>query len=201
MTSRIVVLASGSGTLMQALIDAQSDPQIPYRIVGLVSDRGDAPAIGRADRGDIASVVVSPADFVDRAAWNVRLADAVGEFAPDWIVCAGFMRILGEPMLNRFAGRIVNSHPALLPAFAGAHGVRDALDYGVRVTGCTIHLVDAGVDTGPILAQECVAVQSGDDEATVHERIKVIERRMLVDIVSDLCRYGCTVTGRKVTIP
>jgi phosphoribosylglycinamide formyltransferase-1 len=200
-TSRIVVLASGSGTLMQALIDAQADPRIPYRIVGLVSDRADAVAIQRAERADIASVVVSPSDDVDRDSWNVRLTDAVGEFAPDWIVCAGFMRILGEPMLGRFAGRIVNSHPALLPAFAGAHGVRDALAYGVRVTGCTLHLVDAGVDTGPILAQECVPVRPDDDEATVHERIKTIERRLLVDVVSDLCRYGCTVTGRKVTIP
>lgn len=201
MTVRIVVLASGSGTLMQALIDAQEDPQTPYRVVGMVTDRADAPAIDRATTAGIPSVVISPADHPDRMEWNTRLADAINDFAPEWIVCAGFMRILGDPVLNRFAGRIVNSHPALLPSFAGAHGVRDALAYGVRVTGCTVHLVDAGVDTGPILAQEAVAVEPGDDEAGVHERIKVVERRLLVDVVSDLCRYGCTVDGRKVTIP
>ena len=201
MTARIVVLASGSGTLMQALIDAQADPSTPYRIVGMLSDRADAAALARAQDAGIATGVVSPRDLPDRAGWNAQLAESIGDFAPDWIVCAGFMRILGDPVLTRFAGRIVNSHPALLPSFAGAHGVRDALDYGVRVTGCTIHLVDAGVDTGPILAQEPVSVLPGDDEARVHERIKVVERRLLVDIVSDLCRHGCTVSGRKVTIP
>lgn len=201
MTVRIVVLASGSGTLMHALIDAQEDPDTPYRVVGMVTDRADAPAIVRADRAGIPSVVISPVDHLDRTQWNTRLAQAIEDFAPAWIVCAGFMRILGDPVLDRFAGRIVNSHPALLPSFSGAHGVRDALAYGVRVTGCTIHLVDAGVDTGPILAQEAVAVEPGDDEAGVHERIKVVERRLLVDVVSDLCRYGCTVDGRKVTIP
>lgn len=201
MTVRIVVLASGSGTLMQALIDAQDDPDTPYRVVGMVTDRANAPAIVRADRAGIPSVVISPVDHLDRMQWNTRLAQAIEDFAPAWIVCAGFMRILGDPVLDRFAGRIVNSHPALLPSFAGAHGVRDALAYGVRVTGCTIHLVDAGVDTGPILAQEAVAVGPGDDETDVHERIKVVERRLLVDVVSDLCRYGCTVDGRKVTIP
>jgi len=200
-TVRIVVLASGPGTLMHALIDAQDDPDTPYRVVGMVTDRADAPAIVRADRAGIPSVVISPVDHLDRTQWNTRLAQAIEDFAPAWIVCAGFMRILGDPVLDRFAGRIVNSHPALLPSFAGAHGVRDALAYGVRVTGCTIHLVDAGVDTGPILAQEAVAVEPGDDEAGVHERIKVVERRLLVDVVSDLCRYGCTVDGRKVTIP
>ncbi len=201
MTARIVVLASGSGTLMQALIDAQSDLTIAYRIVGMLSDRVDAPAIERAARADIPTVVVDPGEHPDRGEWNARLADAIANFSPDWIVCAGFMRILGDPVLSRFPGRIVNSHPALLPSFAGAHGVRDALAYGVRVTGCTIHLVDAGVDTGPILAQEAVTVQPHDDEAHVHEQIKIVERRLLVDIVSDLCRHGCTVTGRKVTIP
>lgn len=201
MTARIVVLASGSGTLMQALLDAQEQTDVPYYVVGLVTDRGDAMAVTRAERAGIPTMVIDPAHDDDRTTWNMRVRDAIDELTPDWVVCAGFMRILGEPVLTRFAGRIVNSHPALLPSFAGAHGVRDALDYGVKITGCTIHLVDAGVDTGPILAQEAVAIEPGDDEASVHERIKVAERALLVDIVSALCRDGCTVTGRKVTIP
>lgn len=198
MASRIVVLASGSGTLLQALIDA-ADPN--FEIVGVISDRADAAALGRAEAAGITASVVAPTEFTDRAAWDTALADALRDARPDWVVCAGFMRILGAPVLEAFAGRIVNSHPALLPAFPGAHGVASALDYGVKITGCTVHLVDAGVDTGPILAQEAVAIAPDDDEASLHERIKTIERRLLLDIVNDLCRFGCTVSGRKVTIP
>ena len=198
MTSRIVVLASGSGTLLQALIDA---PDPAFEIVGVLSDRGDATALERAERAGIAGTVLTPAEFSDRATWDNALADVLNNIGPEWVVCAGFMRILGPPVLESFAGRIVNSHPALLPAFPGAHGVASALDYGVKLTGCTVHLVDAGVDTGPILAQESVAIEPDDDEASLHERIKTIERRLLLDIVNDLCRFGCTVSGRKVTIP
>ena len=129
------------------------------------------------------------------------LADAVAAHDPDWVVCAGFMRILGPAFVSRFAGRIVNTHPALLPSFPGAHGVRDALAYGVKVTGCTVHLVDDGVDTGPVLAQAAVSVEPDDDEATLHERIKTVERGLLVETVSALAEHGCTLNGRKATIP
>ncbi|MDP4888880.1 MAG: phosphoribosylglycinamide formyltransferase [Actinomycetes bacterium] len=198
MTARVVVLASGSGTLMQALVDAGGDD---FVICAVISDRTDAVALDRARNAQVPAVVVSPGDFTSRAQWNTELADAIGGYSPDWIVCAGFMRILGKDLVDRFSGRIVNSHPALLPAFAGAHAVRDALTYGVAVSGCTIHLVDAGVDTGPIIAQEPVIVLPDDDEASLHERIKVVERQLLLRIIRDLSQWGCTVTGRKVSIP
>ena len=198
MRSRVVVLVSGGGTNLQALLDAHQDA---YVIAGVVADRSDAGGLSRATAGAIPTAVVDPRGHVDRGSWDRALADAIAEFAPDWVVCAGFMRILGSPVLQAFPHRIVNTHPALLPAFPGAHGVRDALAYGVRVTGCTVHLVDAGVDTGPILAQRAVEIRESDDEATLHERIKVVERELLVDIVVRLCAQGCTVSGRKASIP
>ena len=196
MRARLVVLVSGGGANLQALIDAPGDS---FDIVGVVADRDDAGGLDRAAAAGIPTRVVVPQ--ADRAAWDRALASSLADFAPDWIVCAGFMRILGPAVLDAFPWRIVNTHPALLPAFPGAHGVRDALAYGARVTGCTVHLVDAGVDTGPILAQGAVDVREGDDEAALHERIKVVERELLVDIVTRLCAVGCTVDGRKVTIP
>jgi len=197
-TARLAVLVSGSGTLLQALIDA---PSPEFAITGVISDKADAFGLQRARDAGIATDVVSPAQYQDRDAWNAQLVSALGSLQPDWIVCAGFMRILGEQVLRAYPGRIINSHPALLPAFPGAHGVRDALAYGVCVTGCTVHLVDTGVDTGPILAQQAVTIEPDDDEQSLHERIKVVERAMLVQTVRDLCRLGCTVNGRKVTIP
>lgn len=140
------------------------------------------------------------ADHPDRAAWDLALAEATAEHAPDLVVSAGFMKILGSQFLSRFQGRTVNTHPALLPAFPGAHAVPDALAYGVKVTGCTVHLVDAGTDTGPVLAQEPVAVLDGDDEDTLHERIKTVERKLLVDVLAALATGGVTWTGRKATI-
>jgi phosphoribosylglycinamide formyltransferase 1 len=137
---------------------------------------------------------------VDRAAWDAALADAVAAHDPDLVVSAGFMKVLGPAFLARFGGRTVNTHPALLPAFPGAHAVSDALAYGVRVTGCTVHLVDAGVDTGPILAQEAIPVLDGDDEAALHERIKVVERRLLVDVLAAMATRGVTWTGRKARL-
>lgn len=196
MRARLVVLVSGGGTNLQALIDA---PGTTFDIVGVVADRQDAGGLDRAAAAGIPTHVVVP--HADRAVWDRALASALADFAPDWIVCAGFMRILGPEVLDAFPSRIVNTHPALLPAFPGAHGVRDALAYGARVTGCTVHLVDAGVDTGPILAQRAVDIREDDDEAALHERIKVVERELLVDIVTRLCAVGCTVDGRKVTIP
>ncbi|TWP44893.1 phosphoribosylglycinamide formyltransferase [Lentzea tibetensis] len=196
--ARVVVLVSGSGTLMQALLDAND---LPIEIVAVGADRAGIEGLARAERASVPGFVVRLRDYADRAEWDTALTKAVAEHEPDLVVSAGFMKILGPAFLARYGGRMINTHPALLPAFPGAHGVRDALDYGVRVTGSTVHLVDAGVDTGPILAQEAVVVEPGDDEESLHERIKVVERRLLVDTVARLVREGCTVNGRKVSFP
>jgi phosphoribosylglycinamide formyltransferase 1 len=184
--SRIVVLASGSGTLLQAVIDAVAAGRLPAELVAVGSDVPGAAALGRAEAAGIPAFVDAPADYPDRAAWNAALTARVRALRPDWVVSAGFMRILGPDFVDAFAGRIVNTHPALLPAFAGAHGVRDALAYGVKVTGCTVHLVDHGVDTGPIIAQRAVEVLPGDDEDSLHERIKHEERILLVETLARL---------------
>jgi phosphoribosylglycinamide formyltransferase 1 len=199
--TRLVVLASGSGTTAQALLDAHRDPAYPAEVVAVGSDIADAPVLARAAAAGVTTFVVEPGAHDDRAAWNRALAEAVAAHRPDWVVCAGFMRILGSPVLGTFPGRVVNTHPALFPSFPGAHGVRDALAYGVKVTGCTVHLVEAGVDTGPVLAQRTVAVAVDDDEDSLHERIKTVERALLVETVAALATHGCTVSGRKVTIP
>jgi phosphoribosylglycinamide formyltransferase-1 len=141
------------------------------------------------------------ADFPDRAAWDAALAKTVGSYEPDLVVLAGFMKLTGPEFLARFGGRTVNTHPALAPSFPGMHGPRDALAYGVKVTGCTLFLVDAGIDTGAVVAQAAVPVLDDDDEATLHERIKSVERQLLVGTVGRMAREGWTVTGRKVTIP
>ncbi|NMB23327.1 MAG: phosphoribosylglycinamide formyltransferase [Corynebacterium sp.] len=176
-STTIVVLASGTGTLLQALIEAQGN----YRIAGVVSDV-ECPAITRATDAGIPTRVVTLG--TDRAAWNGELADAVASYEPDLVVSAGFMKILGEGFLSRFPSRIINTHPALLPSFPGAHAVRDALAYGVKVTGSTVHLVDAGVDTGPIIDQRPVPVEVGDDENSLHERIKQVERKLIVEVLN-----------------
>lgn len=199
--TRLVVLVSGSGTNLQALLDATADPTYPAEVVAVGADVDDAFGLVRASDAGIPTFVVRPGDHPDRAAWDVALTDAVAAHDPDWVVCAGFMRILGAHAVSRFSARIVNTHPALLPSFPGAHGVRDALAYGVKVSGCTVHLVDAGVDTGPVLAQAAVAVEEGDDESSLHERIKVVERELLVSTVAALAAHGCTITGRKASIP
>ena len=198
--ARVVVLISGGGTNLAALLAAQADPAWGARVVGVVSDRADAGGLEIARRAGVATAVVAPRDFPDRAAWDAGMAEAVGVFAPAWVVSAGFMRILGARFLDRFPDRVVNTHPALLPSFPGAHGVRDALAHGVRVTGCTVHLLDAGVDTGPIIAQAAVEVADDDDEASLHERIKVVERALLVDVVGRLARGGADVEGRRVRL-
>lgn len=193
---RIAVLVSGSGTLLQALLDNARD----YTISSVLSDRAGARGLERARAAGVPTAVVELKDFPDRAAWDRGLLRAVEAFAPDLIVLAGFMRILGEPLLAHYGGRIVNTHPALLPAFPGAHGVRDALAHGVKVTGCSVILVDAGTDTGPIVAQEAVDVLVDDTEESLHERIKVVERRLLVDVVTRMGTRGWRVDGRRVTV-
>jgi phosphoribosylglycinamide formyltransferase 1 len=196
--ARVVVLASGTGSLLAALIDAAVG-DFPARVVAVGADR-DCRATEIAAAASVPAFTVRLADHQDRDAWDAAITDATAAHSPDLVVSAGFMRILGPQFLSRFHGRIVNTHPALLPAFPGAHGVADALAYGVKVTGCTVHLVDAGTDTGPILAQQSVPVLDGDDEETLHERIKVTERQLLVDVVAAIATGGMTVDGRKATL-
>lgn len=180
--ARVVVLLSGTGSLCAALLAADAPS---FRVVAVGADR-DAPGLGAArDRG-VPTFVVPLADHPDRAAWDTALAAAIAEHRPDWVVSAGFMKLVGPAVLAAFGGRLLNTHPALLPAFPGAHAVRDALAAGVAGTGATVHLVDAGVDTGPVLAQRPVPVLPGDDEARLHERIKVVERALLVDTLVSL---------------
>lgn len=199
MRSRLAVLVSGSGTNLQALIDAARDPDYPAEIVAVGADRYDAAGLRRADEAGIATFVVSPADSRDRADWDERLAVQLRDCNPDWVVSAGFMRLLGPAVLELFPQRIINTHPALLPAFPGTHAVRDALDYGVKITGCTVHLVDAGVDTGPVIAQEAVPVAVDDDEDSLHARIKAVEHQLLVSVVGQLAGTQPVISGRRVS--
>ncbi|HVT67549.1 MAG TPA: phosphoribosylglycinamide formyltransferase [Trebonia sp.] len=201
MNARLVVLVSGAGTNLQALIDASHDPAYGAAIVAVGADRGGIAALDRARAANIPTFVRRVGDFGDRDAWDEALAGACEEHHPDLIVCAGFMKLVGKSFLARFKGRCLNTHPALLPSFPGMHGVRDALEYGVRVTGCTVFLVDEGVDAGPVLAQAAVPVHDDDDEATLHERIKVAERALLVETVGRMAREGWSVNDdRKVRI-
>jgi phosphoribosylglycinamide formyltransferase-1 len=171
----------------------------PARVVAVGADRYHIAALERAEAAGVPAFVVPPAAFPRRSDWDLALGEAVAAHQPDLVVCAGFMRVLGPEFLRRFAPGVINSHPALLPAFPGAHAVRDALAYGVMVTGATVHCVDAGVDTGPVIAQVAVPVHSGDDEATLHERIKTVERRLLADTVATLAG-GFRLDGRKVVL-
>jgi phosphoribosylglycinamide formyltransferase-1 len=195
--ARLVVLASGTGSLLQSLLDAAVG-DYPARVVAVGVDR-DCPAEQIAAAAGIPSYRVAVGDYPDRPAWDDAIAEATGRHGPDLIVSAGFMKILGPVFLAQFPGRVINTHPALLPAFPGAHAVPEALAYGVKVTGCTVHLVDAGVDTGPILAQRAVEVLDGDDAESLHERIKVVERRLLVEVLAVLATRGVTWSRRKAT--
>ena len=183
--ARIVVLLSGTGSLCAALLDATDDPGYPATVVAVGADR-DAAGLEHARRRGLPTFVCGLGEHPDRAAWDRALAARIARFAPDLVVSAGFMKIVGPAVLDAFAGRLINTHPALLPAFPGAHAVRDALAAGAPVTGSTVHLVDAGVDTGPVLAQREVPVRPGDDEARLHERIKTVERELLVQTVAQL---------------
>jgi phosphoribosylglycinamide formyltransferase-1 len=188
--SRVVVLLSGAGTLCAALLGAAAEPEHPFEIVAVGSDRPDAPGLAHARERGVETFVTALGEHADRAAWDRALAAELTGRRPDWVVCAGFMKLLGPAVLAAFAGRVVNTHPALLPAFPGAHAVRDALAAGARTTGATVHLVDAGVDTGPVLAQRSVPVLPDDDEARLHERIKNVERELLVQTLAGLVAAG-----------
>lgn len=173
--------------------------EYPARVVAVGADR-DCRALEIASAAGVTTFTARLREHPDREAWDVALTEATAAHQPDLVVSAGFMKILGSTFLSRFQGRVLNTHPALLPSFPGAHAVPDALAYGVRVTGSTVHLVDAGTDTGPILAQEAVAVLDGDDESSLHERIKVVERRLLVDVIAAVALRGVTWSGRKAAI-
>ncbi|WP_328808381.1 phosphoribosylglycinamide formyltransferase [Nonomuraea montanisoli] len=195
---RLVVLVSGSGTNLQALLDASADPAYGAEVVAVGADRDGIEGLARATRAGVPTFVEKLGDHPTRAEWDEAIAARISSYEPDLVVSAGFMKILGAPTLG--AHPVLNTHPALLPSFPGAHGVRDALAHGVKVTGCTVMLADAGVDSGPIIAQEAVPVLPDDDEAVLHERIKVVERRLLVEIVGRMAREGWTVSGRTVRI-
>lgn len=184
MTTRVVVLLSGSGTLCQALLDAIDAGGVDARVVAVVSDQEHAQGLERARRRGIPAVAHPLVKGSDRAVWDAGLRDIVDSFSPDLVASAGFMKLLGPAFLDRFGGRTINTHPALLPSFPGIHGPRDALRAGVKISGATVFLVDAGVDTGRILLQGAVDVLPGDDVESLHERIKVVERRLLVEAVA-----------------
>ena len=200
MVARLVVLVSGEGTNLQALIDACRDPGYGAQVVAVGADRDQINGLARAEKEGLPVFTVRLADYPSRPAWDEALAQACAAYAPDLVVLAGFMKLVGQPFLAAFGGRCVNTHPALLPSFPGTHGVRDALAHGVKVTGCTVLIVDDGVDAGPIVAQASVPVADDDDEATLHERIKVTERALLVGAVGRMVREGWSVQGRKVRI-
>jgi phosphoribosylglycinamide formyltransferase-1 len=201
MNARLVVLVSGAGTNLQALIDASAEPGYSATVVAVGADRDGIAALDRAAAAGIPVFTRKVGGYPTRDAWDEALAVECARYEPDLIVCAGFMKLVGKPFLARFAGRCLNTHPALLPSFPGMHGVRDALAYGVKVSGCTVFLVDEGVDAGPVLAQAAVPVHDDDDEATLHERIKVAERALLVDTVGRMAREGWSVNDdRKVRI-
>ena len=183
--ARVAVLLSGTGSLCAALLAATDDAAYPAEVVVVGSDR-DAEGLEHARRRGLPTFTCAVAEHPDRAAWDRALAAELRAFEPDLVVSAGFMKLVGPAVLGAFGGRLINTHPALLPAFPGAHAVRDALAAGVQVTGATVHVVDAGIDTGPVLAQRQVDVLPGDDEARLHERIKAVERELLVQTVAEL---------------
>ncbi|WOH94885.1 phosphoribosylglycinamide formyltransferase [Corynebacterium urealyticum] len=195
---RIVALASGSGTLVQALIDNLDSAKVELLAIG--ADR-DCTALERAEKAGLPTFKVEYVPKVtDREQWNRDLIAALESWDADLIVSAGFMRIIGADVVNRFPGRIINTHPALLPSFPGAQAVVDAIEYGVKVTGSTVHVVDAGVDSGPIVAQEAVNVHPSDKVETLHEKIKHVERRLIVQVLHEIAGNGLTIEGRKAQI-
>ncbi len=196
----VVVLVSGDGSLLQALIEAATDPGYGVQIVAVGADRDDIEGLARADRAGLPTFVCKLSDYESRDLWDEALADAVEEYRPDLVISAGFRKLVGEAFLARFGGRYLNSHNALLPSFPGIHGPRDALAYGVKVTGATLFVVDDGVDTGAIVAQVVVPVEARDDQESLTERIKAAERPQLVAYVGRMAREGYTVDGRKVRI-
>ncbi|MBC9733688.1 phosphoribosylglycinamide formyltransferase [Nocardioides sp. zg-578] len=198
--ARLVVLVSGSGTNLQALLDACADPAYGAMVVAVGADRDGIEGLARAERAGVPTFVARVKDHPTREDWDRALAEQVAAHEPDLVVLAGFMKLVGADFLARFGGRTVNTHPALSPSFPGMHGPADALAYGVKVTGATLFVVDAGVDTGAIVAQTPVPVEDDDDVDSLHERIKTAERAMLVETVGRMAREGYAVDGRRVRL-
>ncbi len=195
-----MVLVSGTGTNLQALLDASADPAYGARVVAVGADRTGIQGLARAERAGVATFVHRLGDHPDRDAWDRAMTESCRAHRPDLVVSAGFLKLAGPAFLAEYGGRYLNTHPALLPSFPGIHAAADALAHGVKVTGATLFVVDAGVDTGPIVTQVAVPVLDDDDEASLHERIKVAERSMLVHSVGRIAREGLTITDRKVRI-
>ena len=200
-SARLAVLVSGTGSNLEALLEACAEPSYGAQVVVVASDRRGIRALDLAEAAGVPMIVERVGDHPTREAWDLVLAERLGAFEPDLVVSAGFLKLVGGAFLARFGDRYVNTHNALLPSFPGIHGPRDALAYGVKVAGATLFFVDEGVDTGPIIAQVAVPVDVDDTEDTLTERIKIAERRQLVEYVGRLAREGWTVTGRRVTIP
>ncbi len=198
---RVVVLISGGGSNLAALLNACADDDYPVDVVAVGADRAGAAGIGLASRAAVPTFVEPVGDYLDRAGWDLAITVAVAGHQPDLVISAGFLKLVGPEFLDRFAGRYINTHNSLLPSFPGVHGPRDALAYGVKVAGATLFFVDEGVDTGPIIAQVTVPVLDDDDEESLTERIKVAERKQLVQAVGRLARCGWKIDGRKVLIP
>jgi len=196
----LVVLVSGAGTNLQALLDACADPAYGAQVVAVGADRDGIEGLARAERAGVPTFVAKVKDYTSREHWDRALTDKVLAFDPDLVVLAGFMKLVGSSYLSALGGRTVNTHPALSPSFPGMQGPRDALEYGVKVTGCTLFVVDDGVDTGAIVAQTAVPVEDDDTVEALHERIKIAERAMLVDTVGRMAREGWTVDGRRVRL-
>jgi len=195
---RVGVLVSGSGTNLQAILDA-ADPSI-YEVALVLSNKAGVPALERAEKAGAHWEVVDPASFGDRVSFDLAVADRLDAAGAELVCLAGYMRILSPEFVKRFPDRILNIHPALLPAFPGGHAVRDALDWGARVTGTTVHLVDDEVDHGPIVLQEAVAIEDDDTEASLHERIKHVEHRLYPEAVRLFAQGRIEVSGRRVTV-
>lgn len=200
MTARLVVLVSGTGTNLQALLDACADPAYGAQVVAVGADRDGIEGLDRAERAGVSTFVLRVAECASREAWDAQMADLVAAHQPDLVVLAGFMKLFGASYLPRLGSITINTHPALSPSFPGMHAPREALEHGVKVTGCTLFVIDDGVDTGVILAQAPVVVLDDDDEASLHERIKAAERTMLVDTVGRVAREGFTVHGRRARL-
>jgi len=181
----VVVLISGSGSNLLALLQATKNPLFPAKVLAVGSDK-PAPGLDHADLYGVPTFVVEEKHFANRDSWAEKLGENISHLDPDLIILAGFMKVLPKSFVAKFSPRIINIHPALLPSFPGAHAVKDALASGARETGATVHIVDEGVDTGPILAQEAVTVLPADDENTLHERIKLVEHKLLIDTVKFL---------------
>jgi phosphoribosylglycinamide formyltransferase-1 len=194
------VLVSGSGSNLQALLDACADPAYGAQVVGVGADRDGIAGLDRAAAAGVPAFVHKVKEYAERVEWDRALTASVAEHKPDLVVSAGFLKLVGDDFLAAFGDRYINTHNALLPAFPGIHGPRDAIEYGVKVAGATLFFVDGGVDTGPIIAQVVVPVEDDDTEETLTERIKEVERRQLVEWVGRLVREGWTITGRKVRL-